>query len=96
MSNILTLIEQELNNTPEKDLDNLITDILKLLPDKSGLKRNIPEVFFYSEEKMYYIGMGSGRLFEKPYNEKVVNQIKRLKRLKWREIGDLTDHFLKQ
>ena len=91
MSNILTLIEQELKATPEKDLDNLIADI-----DKSGEKRNIPEVFFYSEDKMYYIGMGSGRLFEKPYNEKVVNQIKRLKRLKWKEIGELTDHFLKQ
>lgn len=96
MSNILTLIEQELKAIPEKDLDNLIADILKLIPDKSGEKRNIPEVFFYSEDKMYYIGMGSGRLFEKPYNEKIVSQIKRLKRLKWKEIGELTDHFLKQ
>jgi len=96
MSDILTKLEQKLKATPEKDLDNLITDIIKLLPDKSGEKRNIPEVFFYSEDKMYYIGMGSGRLFEKPYNENVVNQIKRLKRLKLTEIVELSEYFLKK
>ena len=92
LNDLINQLKSELDKSP--NIDESISDILKIIPDKSPEKRNIPEVFFYSDDKMYYIGMGSGRLFEKPYDENIVKQIKNLKRLKWQEIGELTDYFL--
>jgi len=94
LNDLINQLKSELDKSP--NIDESISDILKIIPDKSPEKRNIPEVFFYSDDKMYYIGMGSGRLFEKPYNENVVNQIKRLKRLKLTEIVELSEYFLKK
>ena len=92
IDDLINQLKQELDRSPNPD--KAISDILKIIPNNSAEKRNIPEVFFYSEDKMYYIGMGSGRLFEKPYNKDIVKQIKNLKRLKWQEIGELTDYFI--
>ena len=54
---------------------------------------NIGSLYGFSQDKMYYIGVASGRIYTKPINDSIVEKIKRLDSLTWKEVGELSDYF---
>lgn len=64
-----------------KDIDSLF---VKDLTDRYG----------FNGEFMYYVGSVSSRIYQKPVNTEIVELIKRIEVLNWRDIQRINRHFM--
>jgi len=50
--------------------------------------------FGYIGNRMFYIGVGSGRVFTAPINDDIVKKVKKIDKLPWREVVAVSDYFM--
>jgi len=59
------------------------------------LSLDLKKHYGFSGENMFYIGTGSGRIYTKPVNDKIVNLIANLGNLEEMEVRELNTYFMK-
>jgi len=85
----------ELNNKLKR-ADEVLSEVNKKIRNIDFLTSeiDIEKRFGFDGDKVYYIGVGSGRIYRKPINEDILNKIENVKNLTWKEIGEMGDYFM--
>ena len=84
-------LTKEINNL--KMLVKNISDNISRI-DKTYLN-DLTNLYGFNSQSMYYIGVGSGRIYHKPVDDEIVSLISRLDELDWKQIQKINQYFMK-
>ena len=98
ISKIINLLSKQIDILDEKikEVDNVIARVKKVTREFDILTSNFNIInrYGFDENEMFYIGVASGRIYRRPINETIVAKIENIKKLNWREIGEIGDYFM--
>jgi len=92
---ILTIQEKidKLNNEV-KELQQITAKINSSVRSIDSANYDLTKMYGFSGDKMYYIGVGSGRIYQKPVNDEIVSLIENISRADWKTIQKINQHFM--
>lgn len=98
ISEMLTLLSKQADELDKKirDIEKVTARVRKNLNDFDALTSNCNFMnrYGFDGDKMFYIGVASGRIYRRPINKSIIEKIERAKEANWKEIGEIGDYFL--
>ncbi len=98
ISKMITLLSRQADELDNKirDIEKVAARVRKNLNEFDALtsKCDLMNRYGFDGDKMFYIGVASGRIYRRPINKSIVEKIERAKEANWKEIGEIGDYFL--
>ena len=96
--NLISILGKTIDelNDKLKRADEILSEVNKKIRNIDFLTKeiDIEKRFGFDGDKVYYIGVGSGRIYKKPINDEILKKIENVKNLTWKEIGEMGDYFM--